>query len=109
LGGLELRGPVVALVISRSDRFAVGTVVKAFDAAGGLNRHHGGQQSGPVLAEATVDAGGKLTFSTLGLGLYELYAEAESRPTSLLSGLGVFSAPGTLPERVAARRALAGC
>jgi hypothetical protein len=98
----------MALVIKRSDKFPVGTVVNAYAAVGGLNRHHEGKPSGVSLASATVDATGTLTFSTLPSGgLYALNAEVAGAQANMLAGADGWVPPGTLKQRVAARRAAA--
>jgi hypothetical protein len=94
----------MSLVIRRSDRFPVGTTVKAF--AGATNRHHEGKPSGTATAEATVAADGSLTFATLAAGgLYTLNAEVAGVQVNLLAAASSpFAALGTLRERIAAKR-----
>jgi hypothetical protein len=97
------------VVADRSDKFPVGTVVKAYSAVGGENRHHEGRPSGTALASATVAANGVLTFTTLAEGLYQLWAEVAGSQANLLVGGYEFPPLGTLRERVAAKRLVAGC
>lgn len=95
----------MSLVVKRSDRFPVGTVVSAF--APPLNRHHEGKPSGVALATATVDASGTLTFP-LPEAIYNLWAEVAGANVNLRAGSEEFSQPGTLRERISKRRTLAG-
>jgi len=97
----------MALVINRSDKFPVGTAVKAF--TGPANRHHEGKPSGTALAEATVAANGTLTFPTLAPGLYSLFAEVNGLPANMLAGSESFTAPPRLKERISRLRAALGC
>lgn len=97
------------LIVKGSDKFPVGTSVKAYAAVGGSNRHHEGKPSGASLAEATVDAKGTLTFSSLGEGLYALWAEVAGSNANMLAGSQEFTAPGTLQERIARVRLATGC
>lgn len=97
----------MALTIRRSDKFPVGTVVKAF-AGAPANRHHEGKPSGSALAEATVAADGSLTFSTLGAGIYSLWAEVAGTNANMMAGSEGFAPLGTLKERIASRRLLLG-
>lgn len=96
----------MSLVVKRSDRFPVGTVVEAFSPPS--NRHHEGKPSGVAVASATVDASGKLTFSSLAEGVYNLWAEVAGANVNLKAGSEEFTPPGTLRARIAARRLAAG-
>lgn len=90
------------LVIPTS-HYPVGTVVKAFSAF--ANRIHGGKPSGTAIAEATVDAAGKLTFAGLAEGLYRLWAEVAGENVNTAAGNQTYAAPApTLRERIAATR-----
>jgi len=97
----------MALVVRRSDKFPVGTTVKAFAGAPG-NRHHEGRPSGTAAAEATVAGDGSLTFSTLAAGLFSLWAEVAGTNANLMAGSEGFTAPGTLRQRIAAKRLAVG-
>lgn len=99
----------MALIVKRSDKFPVGTSVKAFAAVGGENRHHEGQPSGTVLATETVAANGTLTYPTLAEGLYQLFAVVNGSNANMLVGSQEFTAPGTLQERIARVRLALGC
>ena len=92
------------VVVSRSDKFPVGTVVQAFLPAS--SRHLEGRPSGTATAEATVDATGKLTFTNLPEGVYALYGEVAGKPANLQLGNVAYVAPGTLKARIAERRVL---
>lgn len=98
----------MALVVKRSDRFPIGTTVKAFAGIGGSNRHQDGRPSGPILEEATVDATGKLEFAGLGESIYSLWAIVGGENRNLTAGGIGYTAPGTLKERLAAKRAEVG-
>lgn len=98
---------MAGLTVKRSDKFPVGTVVKAYP--GNANRHHEGKPSGVASAEATVDAKGVLNFSTLAEGLYQLWAEVEGKNANMLAGSQGFTPLGTLRSRIAAKRLEVGC
>ncbi|HEY4451028.1 MAG TPA: hypothetical protein VGN13_05490 [Solirubrobacteraceae bacterium] len=97
----------MSLVVRRSDRFPVGTSVKAF---AGVTVRHDGRPGGTAASEATVAADGSLTFSTLTPGaLYTLYAEVGGKPVNMLAAASAsFPALGTLQERIAASRLALG-
>ncbi len=108
---------VRTLVIYRSDKFPVGTAVKAFP-GGAKNRHHEGKPSGSATEEETVAANGSLTFTKLEEGIWNLWAEVASANANMTAGNIAYVPPGLavspqpsggiLKERIAARRALAG-
>jgi len=97
----------MAQIIQRSDRFPVGTQVKAF---AGATPAQQGKPAGPVVETATVDALGRLAFNGLTAGvLYTLYAEvagAVVKVTTMVSE--PFTSTSTLQQRVRARRLAAG-
>lgn len=95
----------MSLVVKRSDRFPVGTVVSAFSPPS--NKHHEGKPSGVAVAAATVDASGTLTFS-VAEGVYNLWAEVAGVNVNLKAGSEEFAAPGNLKARLAARKLAAG-
>ncbi len=94
------------LSIRRSDKFPVGTVVKAFP--GPENRHYEGKPSGTATAEATVDTSGRLQFTTLPEGIWRLWAEVAGTNANLEAANITWTLPGTLKQRIAARQAAAG-
>jgi hypothetical protein len=93
----------MAVFLKSSERYPVGTTVKAFP---WVNAHESAatRPSGTALAEATVAANGSLTFSGLGDGLYSLFAEVGSDPRTVKIGSGTFPPYRTLRERIASRR-----
>lgn len=96
----------VNVVVARSDKFPVGTVVSAY--GGAQNRHFEGRPSGEALTSATVDSSGRLTFSLPEGPVYHLYAEVAGKPANLEFGAEGFSLLGTLKQRIAAVRARVG-
>jgi hypothetical protein len=98
----------VTITVNRSDLFPIGTVVKAYAAAG---RKFGGSPSGALLAEGTVGATGKLEVSVPERTKMVLYAFVEEKHRNLTVGnpedpqLGF---TGTLKQRLRRRRVLAG-
>lgn len=92
------------LVVSRSDVFPVGTVVKAYP----LNRVHGGKPAGASTAEATVDAAGKLTLTNLVEGMYRLWALVSEDNRTISAANAAYTAPGTLKARLKVRREAVG-
>jgi hypothetical protein len=97
----------MSLVVKRSDRFPIGTVVSAYKPTVPVPRQ--ARPAGTALETATVDAAGTLTFAGLGEGLYSLYAEVGEVPRLILAGNQGFTEPGTLQERIATLRAALGC
>ena len=96
----------VTITTNRSDLFPIGTVVKAYPAGG---RMFAGKPSGASLAEATVDATGKLEVTIPERTKAVLYALVESKHRNLI--VGDLTDPslsfiGTLQERIRRRRVL---
>lgn len=96
----------VTVAVKRSDKFPVGTVVGAFKPASG--RHFGGRPSDTPEAEATVDATGTLTFTSLPEGMYALWAEVAGKNADLQLGNVTYTALGTLKQRITALRTEVG-
>lgn len=97
-----------ALILKRSDRFPVGQVVQLF--AGGVgNRVFGSRPGGSPVAEATVDATGTLTFPNIELGIYDAFAIVAGSDVHVICNNLGWKPLGTLKERIAAARTLAGC
>lgn len=95
------------LVISRSDLFPVATEVKAYPAGSHV---FAGPPSGASVAEATVDAAGKLTITVPRESLM-LYAEVAGVKKRLFIGdttAATLPNVGTLKARLKRRRILAG-
>lgn len=94
-----------AVTIKPSDRFPIGTKVAAFAPA--YNDHFEGRPSGTAVEEATVDAAGKLAFTTLE-GNYVLWASVGGKDVTMRLGDTPYVELGTLFERLAAKRAEVG-
>src|SRR5215472_5321867 len=89
----------MGLNVKRSDIFPPGTVVKTYGPL--LERRRGNKPSGTVLAEATVDARGNLSFPTLGEGQFELWAEVGGVEMNLHAGSENFVPLTTTPAQLA--------
>lgn len=96
------------LVIQRSDRYPVGTVVSLY--AGITNRHHELSPAGSANATATVDAAGKLEYTGLTAGsVFTLWAEVGGRSVSMVAASAApFPVAVPLRSRIAARRLALG-
>lgn len=97
----------MAVTVNRSDRFPVGTVVKAYPAAA---RQFGGRPAGPSAEEHTVAADGSCGPFTLLTAdqPYVLFAEVSGGSRYLGVSDSTFTALGTLQERIKARQEAAG-
>lgn len=97
----------VSVTVNRSDRYPVGTTVKAYPAA---SRHFGGRPGAPSVEEHVVASDGSCgPFTTLTADAeYVLYAEVGGEHRYLSLSDSTFAAPGTLKERIKARQEAAG-
>lgn len=97
----------VSVTVNRSDRYPVGTTVKAYP---GASRHFGGRPGAPSVEEHVVAAAGSCgPFTLLTANVpYVLHAEVEGLNRYLSVSDSGFTAPGTLKERIKARQEAAG-
>lgn len=97
----------VAVTVNRSDRFPVGTAVKAYPAT---SRQFGGRPGAPSVEEHTVAADGSCGPFTLLTAdrAYVLYAEVGAANRYVEVCDSGFTALGTLHERIKARQEAAG-
>lgn len=91
----------VTVNISRSDRFPIGTVVKAYPVNA---RQLNGPPAGPSIAEATVGATGVLSIAIPAKSQAMLYAEVAGVPTYLRVADPTRTVLGTLRARLQRRK-----
>lgn len=85
-----------------NSKFPVGTVVGAYSPF--YDRHFEGKPSGTPVETATVASTGKVTFAGLADGNYALWAEVEGKNANVGLLHVPWVEPGTLFQRIKARR-----
>lgn len=99
----------VSVIVSRSDLFPVGTVVKAFKRTSD-HQAANGRPSGEVVVEGTVGANGQLTLNVPTATGYVLWAEVAGKHVVATMGAQPYVAPpATIRARISALRAELGC
>lgn len=97
----------MAVTVNRSDRYPVGTSVSAYP---GAARQFGGKPGAPAVETHVVASDGSLgPFTTLTPNVrYVLYAEVSGENRYIGISDSTFVAPGTLKERLQAKREAVG-
>lgn len=100
---------MATIKISRSDLFPVGTAVGLYPRGAGHAGDPGVGPSGTAVEEATVASDGSLEWTGATEGVeYEAAAKVGSEWRRLLVASEAFTAPGTLAERIEAKRTEVG-